>query len=257
MNRGIYPILTGSLAQEDRIHVLANNVANLKTVGFKHVEPVFKSVMGQIGAGAVASRASLEDFVVVAPMTLSAAERMFVVARNLSTDFSVGELRETKKPFDLAIKGNGLFEIKTPNGVRYTRNGMFHLDDRRRLVTVAGDPVMGTRGEIALPKKGEVQIEEGGRVVVDGKTVATVKVVEFPDKTSLQQAGEGYYEGINGKPVANPPIVAGFLEESNVNAFEEMVKMIEVMRSFEWAQKVIQTYDKMAETTIQDVGRVT
>jgi len=118
MNRGIYPILSGALAQERQMQVFSNNVANVNTAGFKQDESMFRSLvarsMGQ-----------------VAPT--GAEERVFVTAQGLKTVLDNGRFRKTGNPYDLAIRGSGFFEVKTAQGLRYTRNGVFHLDGQRRL----------------------------------------------------------------------------------------------------------------------------
>ncbi|WP_447972092.1 flagellar hook-basal body protein [Nitrospira sp. Kam-Ns4a] len=252
MDRGIYTILSGALAQEHRIQVLTNNVANLKTTGFKRMEPTFQSLVPVGAAAPLSLTGGAPSF----PSTPAGqGERVFVAPHDLRTDHGEGARRETKNPFDLAIEGPGFFEVKTPEGLRYTRNGMFHLDPKRRLVTEAGDPVMGVKGEIQL-KAGEVKVLAGGRILVNDAEAARIKVVEFPDPRSLVKLGGGLFAGMNPKPVAEPAVVSGQLEDSNVNPFVEMAKLIEVMRSYEFAQKVMQTYDRLAEMAIQEIGRV-
>ncbi len=175
--------------------------------------------------------------------------------RELTTDFSGGELRETKNQFDMAIKGAGFFEVKTAQGLVYTRNGMFHLDDQSRLVTEKGDAVMGNKGELKF-KKGDIRVTPSGEMQVDGTVAGRIKVVEFPDNKALQQVGEGYFLGQNPKPVKDVAIAPGHLEESNVKAVEEMVEIIQVMRTYESGQKAFQTFDRLTEVLIQEVGRV-
>ncbi len=256
MNRGIYPVLSASIAQEHRIQVLTNNVANLRTTGFKRVEPVFQAVLGSRGQFVGSPGSQAASFQPVVGLPSLAPERVFVSPRELATDFSGGELRETKNQFDMAIKGAGFFEVKTDQGTAYTRNGMFHLDDQNRLVTEKGDPVMGAKGELKL-KKGDIRVNPNGDIQVDGAVAGTLKVVEFPESKALQQIGEGYFVGQNPKPVKDATIMPGHLEASNVNAFAEMVEMIQVMRTYESGQKAFQTFDQLAQMAIQQVGSVT
>lgn len=255
MNRGIYPILSASLAQEHRIQVLTNNMANLRTTGFKRVEPVFEAILGTRGLPVIAAGQTEAAFQPVAGQSSWAPERFFVSPRDLATDFKSGTLRETKSQFDMAIKGDGFFEIKTAKGLVYTRNGMFHLDDQRRLVTEHGDFVMGGKGVIKLAS-GTAHVDSDGKIQMNGAVAGQVKVVEFPNTKALQQTGEGYFLGQNPKTVKEPSIAPGHLEESNVNAFGEMVKVIELMRTYESGQKAFQAFDRLNEVLIQDVGRV-
>ncbi len=237
------------------MQVFANNIANVNTAGFKQDDQTFQAIMARtaLTAHGVIRNVGLAHHLSTAPA--GAAGRVFVAPYGLRTTFEAGRIRITGNPLDLALQGRGFFEVKTPQGIRYTRNGTFSLDNQRRLVTNQGHPVLGTTGEIKVPS-GVIQMNGQGEIQVDGKTVATLKVVDFPDHGMPTKQSEGYFAGEQGKPVANPGIQAGHLEEANVNALGEMVKLIQGMRSYESAQKLIQAFDRMTEVTIQDVGRV-
>lgn len=253
MNRGIYPILSGALAQEQRLQTISNNLANVNTTAYKRDELLFRSLLARAG---VVTRVSpgADRLAPIAP-GISRGARIFVSLDGLKTDLEPARLRATGNPLDLAIRGTGYFEIYTPQGIRYTRNGAFHLDDKRRLVTEAGYPVMGLKGELKLPP-GDPYINGVGVIEVNGQEVGTIKIVDFPPETPPQKIGEGLFAGQSAKPAKDVSLAVGHLEESTVNPMMEMVKLIEVMRMFESAQKVIQTMDRMAEMAIQDVGRV-
>jgi flagellar basal-body rod protein FlgG len=240
MNRGIYPILSGALAQERQMQVFSNNVANVNTAGFKQDESLFRSLVSRsLGNGIPAG----------------SSERVFVSSQGLKTVLESGRLRKTGNPYDMAIRGPGFFEVKTAQGIRYTRNGVFHLDGHRRLVTEAGDPVMGQRGEIKLPP-GDVQISPGGAIQVNGQEAAKMKVMEFPENKPPQKSENGLFSGDHAKSAKDAVIEGGYVEESNVNALTEMVKLIQGMRMYESAQKLIQTFDRMTEMAVQDVGKL-
>ena len=255
MNRGIYPILSGALAHERRMQVFANNMANVNTAGFKQDEQAFKAIFPKYHAviPTIGHGAGLAQQIVARPF--GTTERAFVAPHTMKTTFDAGRIRMTGNPLDLAIQGKGFFEVETPQGARYTRNGMLSLDNQRRLVNGLGYPVMGTKGEIKIPP-GKLEITPQGDIRVDDKPVATVKVMEFPDEEMPVKSAEGLFSSDKGKPVKNPQLLAGHIEESNVNSIGEMVKMIEGMRSYESSQKLIQTLDRMAEMAIQDIGRV-
>lgn len=256
MNRGIYPILSGALAHERRMQVFANNMANVNTAGFKQDEQSFQAVFPRLQSSvpAIGHAAGLGQQIVARPF--GATERAFAAPHALKTTFDPGRIRLTGNPLDMAIQGGGFFEVKTPQGTRYTRNGMLSLDNQRRLVTNLGFPVMGTKGEIKIPV-GKLEITTQGEIKVDGNPVATIKIVDFPDTQMPQKFTDGLFASVNKGTIAkNPQVQVGHLEESNVNSIGEMVKMIEGMRSYESAQKLIQTLDHMADVAIQDVGRV-
>ncbi len=256
MNRGIYPILSGALAQEERIQVLSNNIANLKTGGFKRVEPVFQSVLGTAGRLAGSFGPSANQQPVMGGLPQGANERVFVQSLSLATNFAGGQLKKTDNPFDLAVQGRGFFEVQTPQGTFYTRNGSFHLDSKRHLVTENGMAVMGDKGAIVL-KPGEAKVSSDGRIRVDDALAARIKLVEFPENQPPHQIGGGLFEGQNPKPVKDVSLLSGHIEESNVNSFAEMARLIEVMRSYESSQKILLSFDKMTETSIEELGRAT
>jgi flagellar basal-body rod protein FlgG len=255
MNRAIYPILSGALAQERQMQVFANNMANVNTAGFKQDDQAFTSVIAraQVSGSALAHPVGFGEQIGMRPA--GSAERVFVAPHAMHTSFEPGRIRITGNALDMAIEGRGFFEVKTPQGLRYTRNGMFSLDAKGLLVTHLGQPVMGTKGEIKVPS-GAVQVTKEGAIHVDGKPVATIKVMEFPDDRMPQKHPEGLLASDNGKLDKNPQIQGGHIEESNVNSVGEMVKMIQGMRNYESSQKLIQTLDHLAEISIQDVGRV-
>jgi flagellar basal-body rod protein FlgF len=255
MNRGIYPILSGALAHERRMQIFANNMANVNTAGFKQDEQAFKAIFPRTQAAipAISRTAGLADQIMARPM--GATERAFVAPHHMKTTFEPGRIKLTGNPLDLAIQGPGFFEVKTPEGTRYSRNGMLTLDNQRRLVSNQGYPVMGTKGEIKIPV-GHMEISTQGEIKVDDKPVGAIKVVEFPEDQMPQKLGGGLYMSDQGKAAKNPQIQVGHIEESNVNSISEMVKMVQGMRSYESTQKLIQTLDRMAETAVHDVGRV-
>jgi len=255
MNRGIYPILSGAIAHERRMQVFANNMANVNTPGFKQDEQAFKSILPktQFGPSVVAHPSVFANQMLVKPF--GSAERVYVAPHTIKTTFDAGRIRLTGNPLDVAIQGRGFFEVKTPQGTRFTRNGMLSLDNQRRLVTSQGYLVMGSKGEIKIPV-GKLDISAQGELRVEGNLVDKIKVMDFPDDQMPQKYAEGLFVSDKGVVAKNPSVQVGHIEESNVNAIGEMVNMIQGMRGYESAQKLIQTLDRMAEVAIQDVGRV-
>lgn len=257
MDRGIYPILSGALAHERRMQVFANNMANMNTAGFKQDEEAFKAVFPRAHAATpgIGHVAGLAQQIMAKP--LGSAERVFVAPHLMKTTFEPGRIRLTGNPLDLAIEGqgNGFFEVKTPQGLRYSRNGMFSLDQQRQLVTNLGYPVMGTKGEIKIPP-GKLDITPQGEIKVDDKPVDRIRIMEFPKDQMPQKFTEGLFISDKGTVAKNPHVQSGHIEESNVNSIGEMVKMMQGMRSYESTQKLIQAFDRMTDTAIQNVGRV-
>src|SRR3970040_627060 len=141
MNKGIYPALSGGVAYEKFLTIIANNVANINTSGYKADRPVFK---------------------VDVPDTINGTSLPFPVSDN----FNTGAIRQTGNVLDLAIEGDGFFVIDTPDGPRYTRSGNFILDASKALTTVDGHMVMGDGGPIIL-EEGKIAVDADGRVSVD------------------------------------------------------------------------------------------
>jgi flagellar basal-body rod protein FlgF len=255
VNRGIYPILSGALAHERRMQVFANNMANVNTAGFKQDEQTFKAVFpkAHLAIPSIPGTVSLANQIVAKPF--GPTERVYAAPNTVKTTYDAGRIRLTGSPLDLAIQGRGFFEVKTPQGTRYTRNGMLSLDNQRRLVTNLGYPVMGTKGELKIPA-GKMEISNQGQIKVDGNPVGAIKIMDFPDNDMPMKFAEGMFVSDKGYSAKSPQVQVGHVEDSNVNSIGEMVKMIEGMRGYESAQKLIQTLDRMAETAIQEVGRV-
>jgi flagellar basal-body rod protein FlgG len=171
-------------------------------------------------------------------------------------DLSSGPIKQTGRPWDLAITGEGYFELDTPEGPAYTRAGDFHLDHAGRLVSQGGFAVQGLSGDIVL-NGSDASIDPTGRIMVEGEKVGQIKIVQFQDNKTLVKTGTGLLRPANpATPVTEvtPELQVGYLESSNVASMREMVSMLETSRHFESAQKLFQGYDDMLHTSIQKLG---
>ncbi len=225
MDIGFYQAIRGSRVQGRRFDIITNNLANVGTTGFKKDTLTFDR--------------ALQEYV--------------------KTDLSQGSLRLTGNRLDLALEGDGFFEIETPRGIRYTRNGSFSLNGEGVLVTKNGDPVLGENGTILIGD-GDITIDTQGQITVDETVVDTLSVAKFARPERLQKEGLSncIYNG-DEKEIVRPENVLvkqGFLEESNVMVVEEMTKMIETLRTYECYQKMIQIFDETSHKAINEVGRV-
>jgi flagellar basal-body rod protein FlgF len=227
---------------QQRMNIISQNLANVSTTAYKKQIAVATpfAVMMNIGHGP--SQKDLSAYVTV-PLPSAV------------TDLKQGTLRNTAAPLDLAIENAGFFEIKTEQGIAYTRRGDFHLDGQSRLVT-QGEPVMGASGEIVLSGS-QPTVDQQGAIYEKGKLVAQLKVVQFENPETLVRAGpELFVTGENSQYSSEgfTNVRQGYLETSNVASTEEMVKMIESMRHFESAQKIVQGYDEMMEKALRKLG---
>jgi flagellar basal-body rod protein FlgF len=240
MDRGIYPIVSGAIAQERRIDMLTENLANIQTAGYKRQKPLFKSVLSHAVQGGAGKGKS---------------DQVFTKMAGSFFDWKSGSLKPTGNPLDLALAGDGFFAVKAlKGGTEYTRNGNFILNAQRELTTRDGALVLGEAGPIQLPV-GKVTVNETGEVQVDGAQVDTLRVMQFKNFTSTVQIGERYATKGGVIPATGTVITQGTLEESNVNAVEELVQMVELHRNYEAALKVIQTMDETAQKAANEIGR--
>jgi flagellar basal-body rod protein FlgF len=241
MNSGMYSALSGDINMLDKLNVVANNLANVNTVGFKKDRMFFEKVLDTVNNPSQTGGGVTDD-------TIVAQVRMF-------TDYTTGPIKLTGNVFHMAIDGEGFFAVNTPQGTAYTRQGNFQRDKNGRLTTVDGYEVLGRGGgPISIPG-GKVDIDGSGNITVDGTSVGSVGVVDFPKPYQLQKAGKALFMPANPQAVPQsvpkPAVMQGYIEDSNVNAIAEMTHMIECNRSFESCQRVIRSYDDMAGKAIE------
>ena len=248
MSDGVYQAASGALIQQYRLDILANNLANVHTAGFKEDRTHFKLVdAGPIDPTDVdaAARASLE------PVLLGYPSMDYYV------NFSQGPMQRTGNPLDLAIEGEGFFNIQTPGGVQYSRKGNFQVSQDGLLVTSEGYPVLGRSSSIKLTE-GVVTIDQEGGVQVDGITADQLRITRFADQQRLQKVGESRFLSLDGEAAAIPSeafsIQQGYVEMGNVDPVRGMVEMIEALRVFETYQKILETMDGIDAQSISDVG---
>jgi flagellar basal-body rod protein FlgG len=246
---------TGALASEKRLQILANNLANVNTVGFKKDRGRFR---------AFDLSEALNNRTQPVNWNRSQAPAYWMQYSSY-TDFSSGEMKKTGNPFDLALTGRGFFCVQTPDGVRYTRRGDFTVDSDEVLVTQEGWPVLGQGGEIQIKlakpseEKREFSVSEDGFVTVDGSQVDRLRLVDFTNSSGLEKAGHNFYRAVNPSTLEDMDedfrVSQGFLELSNVDVVRMMTEMIEVLRGYESYQKTMRSIDDMNAKLINDVGR--
>lgn len=246
MSGGMYLAAAGAMVQQMRLEVLANNIANIDTNGYKGERTIFR--INEETTVPVEEQAA-EDIQPLSPYAPPFETRV---------DFSQGSLRQTGNPLDVAINGKGFFSVQTPEGIQYTRQGSFSLNDEGVLVTPDGFPVMGEGGEITL-EEGKIEIDMQGGIYVDGDEVGRLQITDFDDLTTLQKVGNGRFLATDQTMLADRPddstLSQGYLETANVNPIMAMTEMIETSRAFEAYQKVIQTADEATSTSINTVGK--
>ncbi|THB75542.1 MAG: flagellar hook-basal body protein [Gammaproteobacteria bacterium] len=228
-----------------RLQTISNNVANVATPGFKR----------EIATGS--------DFAqILAVYTQQGVNATAIdsaqVTENVQNlrDLRTGSLKQTNDKFDIALDKDSFIEILTPNGTAYSKGGRFKLDASGRLVNSDGFLVNGSSGDIRLSTT-EFSIDTTGKVFEGETQVGQLAVVSFENPEQLQYQGNGIYLASDAaRPGVNKhsKVLQGFVEQSNVQQADEMVKMIEVTRHFEASQKVIKTYDAMLDSAINTLG---
>jgi len=265
MNEGIYIAVSGALKQERKMSVIANNLANVNSNGFKKDQIAFESLLPPFKHKEDLTFEQSRNELL--PPDQSNSNVAYVGVADFSTDLSQGPLLPTGNTYDLALNGKGFFIVNTPDGIAYTRKGDFHLDANNKLVDRNGNPVQSGAGggDVVLAAAGgKTTIDKNGFISVGrglGNTpVGQVGVVDFVNGEKLEKLGNGLYRPINkeAKGVEPPQteIRQGFIEQSNVKSVDEMTKMIETVRAFETYQKVIQTIDQVDERSVNSLGRI-
>lgn len=256
MVRGLYSAYTGMLSEQKRLDVVSNNIANAATTGFKK--------------DGVTNQAFKDMFTIKVNDTTSGGNQAIgtmslgVKIGEVYTNHTQGSFRDTGNTYDLAIEGNGFFSIGVvdANGnesIKYTRDGSFKVNREGYIVDAEGNFLMGDGGYIQVPSEAsQVVIDDMGTIYADGEQVNTIPLVEFEDTNYLKKFGNNYYEAVEGAVTleGTGTIQQGYLEQSNVQAVEEMVNMITITRAYESNQKVINTIDSMLEKTVNTVGKI-
>ncbi len=244
----VYPALSGALAQEKRLEMITNNLANVSTSGFKKDFALFEGLTPKVDA----LTHPIEEVLLV--------DATYGTLVDIVTDFSAGDIQVTNEPLDIAIQGEGFFGVQSPNGVQYTRSGHFTLDAAGQVVTMQGYPVLGGSGPIILPS-GQVTIQSDGTLFVNEVGADPVEIDQIPiyvvsDPSTLEKVGGNLFTVTRGQAIQSleASLQQGALEGSNVNPVEEMVAMIDVMRLYEAAQKAIQTADTIQASASNDIG---
>jgi flagellar basal-body rod protein FlgG len=235
MLEGLYTAAAGMAAQQQRMDALSNDVANTNTAGYKRVRIGFRDlVYQQSAAGAVRTGSG------------SAAVQ-------IGRGYEQGALQATGQPFDLAIEGDGYFQVRRSSTGQpaLTRNGSFQVDAGGQLVTAEGDQLVPP---IQIPRgidPAKVTIAPDGTVSAAGRRIGQVQLVTVPAPTGLAATGNGYYTvtAASGgtRPVATTRIQQGALEASNVTLADAMVDMMDAQRSYAMASKAIHMQDQMME----------
>lgn len=249
MDNAIMIGLTRQMTLRRSMDVVANNIANANTAGFK--------VESLLLENAPAQTAEHSD---------GPSELQYVNTWGMGRDFGQGELEFTGRTFDLAIEGEGFFAVDANGTEQYTRDGRFRTDAEGQLVAADGAPVLDadTRAPILLnPNAETTTIVDGGVIMQDGIQVGRVGVFEMPNRSLMSKEGNGRYtvpasDNPDDQPQAmlDPSVRQGFVERSNVQSILELTDMMTIMRSYQSVSKFLSDAEDLNKRSIERLGRV-
>ncbi|MEK7395353.1 MAG: flagellar hook-basal body protein [Candidatus Poribacteria bacterium] len=286
--------VSGASSRLQSVDMIANNLANSDTIGFKKDNPTFKEYLASLEReheGVDIPRGPVKDKDLY---PLDGRDQSFVVVDGTYTDFKSGATKVTQSPLDIALGGAGFLEILTPAGLRYSRNGSLKISADGVLVTSDGSPVLSShpgglaarqpaneipngiqRGVTAesmrvmsevsryinlRDRKGPISINENGEIYSGDDFVAKLSVIEFIDKSKLRKAGGQSFENKDIMNISTDPVrtkvYQGVIETSNVNPIEEMTNLIKANRLFEHDMKVLKTYGELLGKEANDIGKL-
>jgi len=238
LTRGIYAAAGGMLIGLSRHEVLANNLANANTPGFKLDRARYGSFQKVLLNGVQGEHGQ------------PAAIFQSATVNGTQVDLSQGPLQETGARLDVALEGPGWLVVQTNNGEQYTRNGHLARAADGTLVTSQGYPVLGEAGPIQVPND-ELSIDEYGQVKAGDEVLAQLRIVEPTTPQTIVKHGESLLSGGGMQPSDSSRVRQGWLENANTDTMRLMVEMIATMRSFEMSQRVIQVQDQTIQQAIE------
>ena len=240
--------LSRQVALSREMDVVANNIANVDTTGYK------------------ADRSLFEEYLSSSARTDSGGRVSYVRDRGVWHDMNAGQVQHTGNPLDVAIDGDGFFTVQTPAGPRYTRNGSLHINTTGQLVTADGNPVLGSGGPITFqPNDRQISISPDGTISArQGNSIAdsvrgTLTLVTFANPQQLQKDGGSSFKppaGVTPQAATGAKIVQGALEKSNVRGVVEMSRMIEITRSYTQIASMLQQQTDVSQQSIDKLAAV-
>lgn len=257
MVRGLYTAYTGMANEQKRLDIIANNLANAATVGYKE-DNVTNQAFDEMLT--IKIRDGSENYINRSIGNMSLGVKL----GELYTNYGQGSLRQTSGTYDLAIEGKGFFNLSVTDkagnvSTAYTRNGSFTMTKDGHIVDEDGNYLMGEGGEIVIPADAaDIVIDKDGAIYADGSYVDTVQLTDFEDYSYLKKSGDTMYQALEGavETPAAAMVQQGYTEQSNVNVVSEMIDMITVSRAYEANQKIIKTVDQTLDQAVNSVGRV-
>lgn len=244
MDNALYVGLSRQMTLRRQLDIVANNIANANTVGFK-TEDLMVRTEQAAPAKTLDGKATVK----------------FVLDSGVARDFTQGALTKTGGDFDLAIEGKGFFKVQTAGGERYTRDGRFTTNPEGQLVSQQGYPVLDEGGgQITIdPTLGPVTVGKDGIVSQGATRVGRIALVRPDDMASLAKDGDNLYRNTSNttlQPVTDAQVQQGMLEASNVNSVVEITRLIEIQRAYEGVAKMMDNTAELSRSAVERLGKL-
>lgn len=236
--KNVYILASKMMNQKQHLKAVSNNVANVNTTGYKKIEMDFSSLVSKKNGDQVA---------------------VFSSHKPLRIDFSAGNLSQTQNPLDIALNGDGMFAVDVNGNVEYTRNGHFLMDGEGNLITEQGHTVLdGNFAAINIPAGSkQVTFTKEGIIATENGPLVNIGVFNFTENSDVKNVGQGRYRSSEQAVLLeNPHVLQGMLEDANVQAVEETVKLTELMRSYQSAAQLIGKVEEVEGRAIRDLARM-
>lgn len=241
MESPLYIGLSRQMALKRQLEVVANNVANMNTAGFRAERTLFEAAMQPGGKR---------------PNDQIA----FTIDRATYTDLRPGAFTATGNPFDVALDGDGWFQVRTPDGDRYTRDGRMRRDAEGQLVTAGGYPVLDDNRQpiVIASDSGVPTVGTDGLVSADDQMVARLRVVRFDDPQALRQSGDVLFTadvGVEPMPAPDTRTIQGKIEQSNVQGIGEVTRMMDLSRDYQAVTRMVEEGQDLLRSAINRLGK--
>jgi flagellar basal-body rod protein FlgF len=245
MNSGFYAACTGLMSRTQSLETIANNLANVNTVGFRATHNIFSSLLATAGDSPLS--------------VVNQDANDYGVLSGTRLDTSQGALVRTGNDLDLAMEGPGYFAVQTAAGPVYTRGGNFRVSPHGQLITSEGDAVLGDTNQPITLIGTPISISPDGTISTDGAISGRLKMVEFAPNVMMQSAGGTYYTAPanTAVPAKNSMVRQGMLESSNVNPVTSVVELITAQREVDTMRRVLTMFSsELDKTAAQDLPRI-
>ena len=255
MVRGLYTAWTGLYNEQKRLEVIANNIANSATTGYKQEGVTSQSFDDMLAIKVRDYSVRTNEVIGTMPLGVKVGE--------VFTNYGQGSVRVTGNTYDLALDGSGFFKMRVTDTagndhIRYTRAGNFTITVDGYVTDADGNHLQSEAGDLVVPTDAEIVFDKDGTVYANGEAIDKITITDFEDYNYLKKFADTMYEPVEGATEIESAgiLLQGCLEQSNVNVVKEMTQMIAITRAYEANQKIVQTMDSTLDQAVNNVGRV-